>query len=136
MFNNAVTAHRERAAIVGALASADPYAAEVCLEPSDVPIDVVRDLGLLEPCGLGNPLPRMALLGARVVKAGLVRGGHLQVRLVVGSHSIIYGFGYGLGAKVKELPPDCHVNVVGWLRKDTYRGGSSVGLRVDTIEPA
>ncbi len=120
----------------GAHASDGVLQAEVMLEPSDVPWDVVRNLDLLEPCGMGNPLPRVGVAGARVVRAQSVRGGHLQLQLALDRGHILYGFAQSMGHRVAEFPPGARVDAVGVLRRDSYRGGTSVAIRIEAVGPS
>ncbi len=133
LFNAAALAYSERTQADGA-ACADPSEAEVCLDDKDQPFDVVSDLARLEPCGVGNPLPRMAIVGARVLKAQAVKGGHLQLRLAINGHAVVHGFGYCMGERAKELAPESFVDLVGWLRRDSFRGGGSVAVRIHSVE--
>jgi single-stranded-DNA-specific exonuclease len=109
-------------------------AAEVRLDPGDAPNAVVADLSRLEPCGAGNPAPRIALAGARVSRAQAVRGGHLQLHLAPGGGWLVYGFAHSAGGRAAELGVGARVNAVGTLRRDTYRGGDAVGMRIEVVE--
>jgi single-stranded-DNA-specific exonuclease len=116
------------------LASATPerasIRADVRLDEGDEPYDVLRDFTLLEPCGEANRAPSLGV-AARIRTAKEVKGGHLKLELDVG-RKILSGFGAGLGSLAKELSGD--VNVVGSLRRDSWRGGIAVEVRVDGIE--
>jgi len=101
----------------------------VWLHPDDQPAQVLADLDRLEPCGQGNPAPRIAL-EAQVVKAREVRGGHLKLELEVGSRRMS-GFGPTLGGRAAALSG--RVVVLGRLRRDGWRGGDAVEIRVDDL---
>jgi single-stranded-DNA-specific exonuclease len=117
------------------LPSAPGARPEVRLHPEDRANDVVTDLGRLEPCGMGNPSPAMAVLGAAVMRAQAVRGGHLQVTLQTPAGDLLHGFGSGMGELAATLPVAMRVDAVGRLRRDTWRGGHAVAMRVEAIEP-
>lgn len=108
--------------------------AEILLEPSDRPVDVVNDLTWLEPCGVGNDIPRLGLSGVRVVRSQEVRGGHLQVQLLLGAGSLLYGFGPRMGDRARELKAGMRVDATGTLRRDGFRGGDAVGFGLSSLE--
>jgi single-stranded-DNA-specific exonuclease len=91
---------------------------------------VVVDLERLEPCGMGNPAPMM-VVEARVVEAREVRGGHLKLDLSLPSGRRVGGFGISMGKLATGLSGA--VTVVGELRRDTYRGGGAVEIRLERV---
>jgi single-stranded-DNA-specific exonuclease len=107
--------------------------AGVRLEHDDDPYAVLRDFCLLEPCGEANRAPTLWLVGAKVRSAREVKGGHLKLDLDVDGRTI-GGFGARLGGVARQLGE--RVNVAGALRRDGYRGGTAVELRVDEVETA
>ena len=71
-----------------ALAAAAPRRSgrsELCLDvvlpAGEVDYHLVRELGLLEPTGPGNPAPNLGITGLRVVRARSASGGHTQLVL-------------------------------------------------------
>jgi single-stranded-DNA-specific exonuclease len=120
----------ERAVAAGApIPVADLLADTVLLAVGDEPARVVSDIERLEPWGQGNPAPRVVVQG-RVGAAREVRGGHLQLRLLVGN-SELGCFGVGMGGLAASLAGD--VAVVGDLRRDSYRGGTAVELFLQRV---
>ena len=128
LFNAAVADHARTT-----VATEVPSGAEVRLHEADRAADVVSDLTRLEPCGPTNPAPVMAVLGARVLAAKPVRGGHLQLKIQTTTGETLHGFGMSMGDRAQGLVGLDHIDVTGRLRRDTFRGGSSVGIRIDTI---
>jgi single-stranded-DNA-specific exonuclease len=108
---------------------------EVMLDRSDDFGRVASDLQRLEPCGEGNPAPRLCLPGGRLRGAREVRGGHLSLELDFAGRPL-RAFGLGLGHLAPTLPPGREVNLVGQIQHDFYRGGGAVELRLDAIELA
>jgi single-stranded-DNA-specific exonuclease len=110
--------------------------ADAVLEEGDVPERVLSELERFEPCGHENPAPLLALEAARVVSAREVRGGHLRLELALGGsrNAPLSAFGFELGSFARTLGARAHV--FGRLRRDTYRGGGAIELRVESIEPA
>lgn len=102
-------------------------AVDADLDPRDEPSRVVRELGWLEPTGEGHPYVRLRVSRARVTSARVMRGEHL--RLVVDHEGRwLDAFGYGLAAA--SIGVGDVVDLIGSLRRDHYRGGSAVELRV------
>jgi single-stranded-DNA-specific exonuclease len=114
-------------------AGADPAPPTVRLDPSDEPAAVLRDFHLLEPCGERNRAPSVCAVGAKVVSAREVKGGHLSVDLEVEGRRM-RGFGAQLGTRAGGLGR--RVNVWGALRRDGWRGGDAVEIRIDDVTPA
>ncbi|MEY2931782.1 MAG: hypothetical protein RL033_2531 [Pseudomonadota bacterium] len=102
----------------------------VTLEPGDDPLAVLTDLDRLEPCGFGNPRPKLRVVG-RVSEAREVKNGHLKLLLQLGERSWLGGFGPRLGAHADALRGE--VQVIGDLRHNSYPGGDPVELFVDQL---
>jgi single-stranded-DNA-specific exonuclease len=105
-----------------------PSDAETILRllPGDLPNRVLADLALLEPCGLGNPCPEIELV-AEVLLAREVTGGHLKLELDIDG-SRLGAFGAQMGARATDLGKV--VTLRGRLRRDTFRGGDAVELKI------
>lgn len=102
----------------------------VALEPSDDPVAVLADLNRLEPCGFGNPRPKLRTLG-RVCEAREVKNGHLKLLVELGERRYLAGFGPRLGSHARALRGE--VQVVGDLRHNAYPGGDPVELFVEQL---
>jgi len=108
----------------------DPSRMRVRLAPEDDACEVALDLARLDPCGEGNPEPRIVLPYARVVSARDLKG-HLRVT-VTEDRRTIDGIAFHRGAEAAGLQ-GADVAIVGSLRRDTYRGGRAVELLVQEI---
>lgn len=106
---------------------------DVRLDDRDDPSAVVRDLARLEPHGAGNPAPRLLVPCAPVLAAREVKG-HLKIEVAFRGGSLL-GFGAEMGALAADLA-GAKVDLVGRLRRDAWRGGDAVELRVERIERA
>ena len=104
--------------------------ADVRLDERDDPGAVADDLLRFEPCGEGNPAPRLLLRGATVRAAKNLKG-HLKLELTFGRHAI-GGFGFELGDRAEKLV-GARVDVVGLLRRDAWKGGRAVEIRVEDV---
>ncbi|HSY22515.1 MAG TPA: single-stranded-DNA-specific exonuclease RecJ [Polyangiaceae bacterium] len=107
--------------------------ADALLEEGDAPARVAAELGRFEPCGQGNPAPRVAIARARVLHAREMRGGHLRVSLDVGGKPLSC-FGGDMGDRAPRLGE--YARVIGALRADTWTGGGAIEMRLVEIEPA
>lgn len=105
-------------------------AADVRLDDRDDPATVVRDLERIEPCGEGNRAPRLLLAGAVLSSAKNLKG-HLKVVMAFGGHTI-GGFGFEMGALAESVAGK-RADVIGYLRRDTWRGGDAVEVRLERV---
>jgi single-stranded-DNA-specific exonuclease len=108
----------------------DEGAADVRLDDRDDPAVVVRDLERIEPCGEGNRAPRVLLAAASLLSAKNLKG-HLKVQMSFGRRAI-GGFGFDLGDRAEGVSGS-RADVVGFLRRDAWRGGDAVELRIERI---
>jgi single-stranded-DNA-specific exonuclease len=106
---------------------------QVPLAAGDKLEDVLRDLERLEPCGEGNPRPRIVVEG-RVVSAREVKGGHLKL-CVERAGGRLDGFAVTLGHRAAELLATPNVvRVCGDLRLNQFMGAQNVEMWVEAIE--
>lgn len=91
----------------------------VDLDPKDEPRDVVRDLMRLEPCGEGNPAPKLRLPRAFLASARDLKG-HLKLEVDYGGRRIS-GIAFSLGHRASELDGGVR-DLVGTLRPSAYSG--------------
>jgi single-stranded-DNA-specific exonuclease len=114
-----------------ALPEVESDADVLSLEPGDDPAAVLADLDRLEPCGFGNPRPRLQAL-ARVIEAREVKNGHLKLLLEIGQRRLGC-FAVHQGASAATLREG--VRVVGDLRHNTFQGADGVELFAERIAP-
>lgn len=105
----------------------------VWLDAGDEPARVARDLRRLEPCGEGNPAPKI-MLDARVISARAVKGGHLKLELDLGNGRRLAAFGVTMGDRAEGATGA--IVALGRLRPDTWRGGDAVELKLEALAPA
>lgn len=110
---------------------------------SEVPIDAIslellEQVGRLEPCGIGNPKPVFYAKGLTILESrqcGL-DGKHLRVKLGQGS-SMRDAIGFGLGDKWQ--PSDiagAAVDAAFVLREDNFRGRRDVSMQIRDMRQA
>lgn len=105
----------------------------VALAAQDKLEDVLRDLERLEPCGEGNPRPRLCVEG-RVLSAREVKGGHLKLSVDRGSGRLD-GFGIALGHRAAALTAAASVvRLYGDLRLNQFMGNRTVEMWIEALE--
>jgi single-stranded-DNA-specific exonuclease len=110
-----------------------PFDADGRLEEGDAPARVVVDLDRFEPCGQSNPAPNVAIDRARVLGTREVRGGHLRLWIDV-QGTPLSCFGPEMGALSSRL--GTHASVAGVLRRDSWKGGDAVEMRLALVVPS
>ncbi|EYF07343.1 single-stranded-DNA-specific exonuclease RecJ [Chondromyces apiculatus] len=106
--------------------------ATVRLDDRDDPGAVVADLERLEPCGEGNRAASVMLADVRIGTAKAVKG-HLKLEIALQGREIS-AFGLDLGDLATRLA-GTRASLVGRLRRDTWRGGNAVELRIERVSP-
>lgn len=105
----------------------------VALAAGDKLEDVLRDLERLEPCGEGNPRPRLCVEG-RVLSAREVKGGHLKLSVDRGGGRLD-GFGIALGHRAAALAAAASVvRLYGDLRLNQFMGNQTVEMWIEALE--
>ena len=124
------TAHASQAAPDAAVTS------ELTLDDlSEVNLDLLTELEMLEPHGNGNPRPKFQILGvnAEMVSRVGADGKHLKLRVVDRSAKSLDGIGFGLGPQHVGLKVGQGLTLTGSLNKNEYLGRSSVQLVIGEI---
>jgi single-stranded-DNA-specific exonuclease len=142
-------AFRERfMALAAAAEPADPVASldiALAVPALGVGYDLLRELLRLEPVGVGNPEPLVAILGMTVVRAREASGGHSQL-VLRRDRDVLDGIAFGwpeLSALVREGD---RIDLVARLVSRRFGGIESLqleirdaapaGVRVPRVEPA
>jgi single-stranded-DNA-specific exonuclease len=123
----------EACAAMGVPSPVRVFDADARLEAGEHPSRITHDLARFEPCGQGNPAPRVAIDEARVLGVREVRGGHLRLWIDVAGTSLSC-FGAEMGPLAATL--GARARVVGALRPDTWNGGGAVEMRLVAAESA
>ena len=92
------------------------------------------------PYGAGNPEPRFAVAGARLLRADIVGRGHVRCQLAGKSGKRLKGIAFraadnALGHALLAGSGEAF-HLAGRLRLDRYRGGRAVELQIDDAAPA
>jgi len=82
---------------------ADAVAVDGACEPDDLTVEAVEDLAALEPCGIGNPSPLFALLGAEIIREPRTVGlNHLKLAVAAG-HQDFDVIGFGMAGALEKM---------------------------------
>ncbi|MGE4353818.1 MAG: single-stranded-DNA-specific exonuclease RecJ [Oscillospiraceae bacterium] len=91
-------------------------------------LDCVRSLDMLEPCGNGNPRPRLCIIAAKLENVCAMGGGrHIRLSIIKGGHRLecIY---FSHTEKELGLRPGCTVDIAFYPQVNEYRSRMSVQL--------
>ena len=104
--------------------------------PSEVTLDQVEQLSLLEPYGAGNPRPAFALLGATVDAIQSVgQGRHLKFRLSKGTCRFDAIF-FSVTEQECGVTAGSRVDAAFYLQANTFRGNTTLQLQLIDIRPS
>lgn len=104
--------------------------------PSDVTLDQVEHLSLLEPYGAGNPRPVFALLGVTVDAIQSVgQGKHLKLRLSKGTCRFDAIF-FSVTAEDCGIAAGMRADAAFYLQANTFRGSTTLQLQLIDIRPS
>lgn len=104
--------------------------AEKVIEPSDISMDTVLALDILEPFGERNPRPLFAMLGAVIEEIiPLSDGKHIKLKLNY-HNTYIYGLLFGLSPDKFTLSAKETGDFIISLEKSTYGGSQNVSVKI------
>ena len=132
--------HERLGAAVDAQAGAPSLGLDGALGVEGATPALLEVLEAAGPYGAGNPEPRFAVAGARLLRADIVGRGHVRCQLAGKSGKRLKGIAFraadnALGHALlagAEQP----FHLAGRLRLDRYRGGRTVELHIDDAAPA
>ncbi|MBM3554143.1 MAG: single-stranded-DNA-specific exonuclease RecJ [Alphaproteobacteria bacterium] len=109
------------------------------LAPGGATLDLVEGLERAGPYGAGNPDPRFALVGAKVVKADVVGERHVRVIASGEDGGRVKGIAFraidnALGAAL--LKPGKTWHLAGRLRRSWFRGEAQVDFEIEDAAPS
>ncbi len=107
------------------------------LRPEFVSLDLIDDLEHLEPCGHGNPAPRFLMRDLEIVDARRSRDqAHLLFNVRSSNGVPLRAVGFNAGDRLVELHDAQIADLAVSLRKNTWKGRTSVTLEVVDFRPA
>jgi single-stranded-DNA-specific exonuclease len=127
-----------RAHADGVLTEADlhrPQRVDAVLALADVSVELARELGRLEPCGMGNPAPALLVPACAVASAETMgEGRHLRLQARAGG-ARCGAVAFGAGGRLEELRASARVDLVCRLELDEWRGSVAPRLVVRAAAP-
>jgi single-stranded-DNA-specific exonuclease len=112
-----------------------PQRVDAVLALADVSVELARELGRLEPCGMGNPAPALLVPACAVASAETMgEGRHLRLQARAGG-ARCGAVAFGAGSRLEELRAAGRVDLVCKLELDEWRGSVSPRLVVRAAAP-
>jgi single-stranded-DNA-specific exonuclease len=96
----------------------------------DVSLSVIDDIGLMEPFGSGNPIPKVSISNLTVKNLRTVGKDNKHLRIVFSDESgrSLTGIGFGLRLRYANLHEGDRVVAIGELNKNEWMGVQSPQL--------
>lgn len=110
---------------------------ETRLAPEDISLELVEEIGLLQPFGCGNPEPVFAVEGFRVGALDLVGRdkSHLRLRLdALGRGGNIWAIGFGKAPLTHNIDINAPLQAAGILHLNKWNGQTSVQLQFQDLK--
>lgn len=112
-----------------------PLAVDLALPSGYVDYDLYRDLARLAPCGPGNSVPLVAVLGLTVARVRAANGGHTQL-VLRRDRDVIDGIAFGRADLAAGLAEGDRVDVVARLASRAFGGLETLQLEVRDVAPS
>ncbi len=112
-----------------------PLPVDLALPAAYVDYGLYRDLARLAPCGPGNAVPLVAVLGLTVVRVREANGGHAQL-VLRRELDVIDGIAFGRPDLARDLTEGDRVDVVARLASRTFGGLETLQLEVRDVAPS
>ena len=104
----------------------------------DATPELCGQLEMVEPCGIGNPKPLLAIRGCEVVSTQTFgsEGQHLKVSLRDGGRGLVEAIAFGKPGLAAHLPRGRRIDVCFALELDSWQGQIRVRARLRDLRPA
>jgi len=112
-----------------------PLAVDLALPSGYVDYGLFRDLARLAPCGPGNAIPLVAVLGLTVARVRAANGGHTQL-VLRRERDVLDGIAFGRADLAVGLAEGDRVDVVARLASRTFGGLETLQLEVRDVAPS
>ena len=109
-------------------------AVDAIVELEDLKFPLIRELERLQPYGIGNPEPTLAIRGAAVVSLRVVGKNHLKFKVKKNSALVFEAIGYRMGDWADRLSSDQRVNLAFTPEIHEWRGEQRAQLRIKDIQ--
>jgi single-stranded-DNA-specific exonuclease len=125
----------ELAARAPAAVAEPPLHVDLAVQALEVDYALFRELELLEPAGTGNPVPRMAVLGATVTRVRPTSGGHVQMTVSKG-REVLDVIAFGRPDLAGTVAAGDRVDIVARLASRRFGGYESLQLELVDVGTA
>ena len=112
-----------------------PLAVDLALPSGYVDYGLYRDLARLAPCGPGNTIPLVAVLGLTVARVRAANGGHTQL-VLRRDRDVLDGIAFGRADLAAGLSEGDRVDVVARLASRAFGGLETLQLEVRDVAPS
>ena len=112
-----------------------PLAVDLALPSAFVDYSLYRDLARLAPCGPGNAIPLVAVLGLTVARVRAANGGHTQL-VLRRERDVLDGIAFGRADLAVALSVGDRVDVVARLASRSFGGLETLQLEVRDVAPS
>ncbi|HEY5629871.1 MAG TPA: single-stranded-DNA-specific exonuclease RecJ [Candidatus Limnocylindrales bacterium] len=112
-----------------------PLAVDLALPSGYVDYALYRDLARLAPCGPGNAIPLVAVLGLTVARVRAANGGHTQL-VLRRERDVLDGIAFGRADLATSLAEGDRVDVVARLASRSFGGLETLQLEVRDVAPS
>ncbi len=99
--------------------------------PTEVDLDLAKELRRLEPFGAGNPEPSLMLRGVTVVERRIVGDGHLKLRIAAGGETFS-----AIAFRQAECPTDGLLDIAFFPEDNVWNNKTTLQLRIKAIRKA
>ncbi len=105
---------------------------------AEATLELCHQLEAVEPCGIGNPTPLLAIRGGEVVSTQTFgsEGQHVKVVLRDGGPGLLEAIAFGKPGLAEHLPRGRRIDVCFALEQDSWQGQLRVRARLRDLRPA
>jgi len=101
------------------------------VDPSEVNLDLVKELRRMEPFGAGNPEPTLMLRGVTVVERRIVGDSHLKLRISAGKKIVS-----AIAFSQAECPTDGPLDIAFFPEDNIWNNTTTLQLKIKAIRKA
>ncbi len=101
------------------------------VKPTEVGLDLVKELRRLEPFGAGNPEPTLLLRGVTAVERQVVGDGHLKLRIAAGEQ--IFS---AIAFRQAKCPTDGLLDIAFFPEENIWNNRTTLQLRIKAMRKA
>ena len=102
----------------------------------ELSMDLVKEMGRLEPYGFGNPEPLMGAKGLEILNPRVVGKGHLKMKLTQKGHFPVDAIGFDMADVMKHIEEAGAVDAAFTPVINEWEGSRAVQLNLKGLRPA